>query len=274
MIEVKRVKFASSDGFSLVGKITTPGDGTNRGWAVMAHGILESKDEYGGFYIDIAEALAKHGISSLRFDFRGHGESSGTTMDISVIGDVIDLNAGVGQLPVEPGRQFALIGTSFGAGPSVFFTSEWSRRVSCLALIAPVLDYTRTFLKPTTPWAMQSFTPDALGKLAERGYLLLDGNNRLSPRLIEEFRLLRPFEELSRLSQPTLIIHGDRDSMVPYDVSLDAANKGSHIRLHTLHGADHGFTDSEDDTDKSPQSLNNRKQLVEATAAFVVDHSR
>ena len=169
MTSVKRVEYTTSDGFRLVGRLSTPERASPRGWAVMAHGILETKDEYGGFYVDIADALASRGVGSLRFDFRGHGESSGTTMDISVVGDVIDLKTTIAQVPLREGQRVALIGTSFGAGPSILATSEFPSRVSCLVLIAPVLDYARTFLQPTTPWALQSFTPAALAELDERG---------------------------------------------------------------------------------------------------------
>ena len=40
---------------------------------VWLHGITVDKDEYLGFFRDGADWLAKHGIASLRFDFRGHG---------------------------------------------------------------------------------------------------------------------------------------------------------------------------------------------------------
>jgi pimeloyl-ACP methyl ester carboxylesterase len=270
---VERVEYMTPDGFRLAGLVTVPDPSTLRGWAVMTHGILESKDEYGGFYVDIAAILAERGIGSLRFDFRGHGESSGSTMDISIVGDVIDLKSSVKQLPLEIDEPVALVGTSFGAGPSILAASGLGRRLSCIALIAPVLDYERTFLHPSTPWAMESFTVEALRSLDERGYLLLGGDQRLSPRLIEEFRLLRPYEVLSHMSEPCLIIHGDKDSMVPYDTSAEASRGRANISLQTLKGADHGFTDSEDDTDTSAVSLRNRKDLVESISSFVAEHA-
>ncbi|MEV4238937.1 alpha/beta hydrolase [Nocardia sp. NPDC049737] len=40
---------------------------------------------------------------------------------------------------------------------------------------------------------------------------------------------------------PTLIVHGDHDTAVSYDVAAQAARSRSHTTLHTIAGADHGF---------------------------------
>jgi pimeloyl-ACP methyl ester carboxylesterase len=267
------LRYATPDGFQLSAIMTTPRDRQVGSWAIMSHGILESKDEYAGFYTDIAESLARRGVGSIRFDFRGHGDSSGTTMDISVVGDVIDIKTTLRQLPKGYEGRVSFIGTSFGAGPSIFAAHDLGRRVSALVLIAPVLDYTRTFLEPSTPWARASFTTEALESLDDRGYLLLDQKAKLSPRLIEEFRMLNPIDALTQLVSPSLIIHGDRDSMVPYSVSYETASSLNHTKLHTLKGADHGFTDADDDTDKGEASVRNRTELVDSTVEFVSSQS-
>lgn len=266
--EVRRLNYMSSDGFNLVGILCSPQEPI--GWALMAHGILESKDEYGAFYVDLSQELASQRIGSLRFDFRGHGESSGDSRDISIKGDILDLKASLGQLPIKISEKFAIVATSFGAGPAILLASEIRSRVSGLALIAPVLDYKRTFLEPETPWTRESFTPQALASADSGGELLLNGSKPLSPALIQEFRSLHPEHALETLNLPTLIIHGTKDSMVPFAVSKAAAAPSRSIRLVELENADHGFTDFEDDTDVSPKSLENRRKLVSEASSFVL----
>jgi pimeloyl-ACP methyl ester carboxylesterase len=263
------ITYRTVDDFRLVGLRAMP-DKT-RGWALMMHGITENKDEYGGFYADLARGLNAAGFGTLRFDFRGHGESSGTTMDISVLGDVLDIEASLGQMPVEPSEPIAFVGTSFGSGPAILAASETSGRVKCLSLIAPVLDYRRTFLEPETPWARQWFTAEAIRNLPTRGHILLEGH-KLSPRLIEEFRFIRPLEVLAELQTPTLIIHGDRDTMVPHPVSVAAARSNPHVKLHTLVNADHGFSHFDDDEGNHPESQQNKAELIREAVNFVSTH--
>ena len=270
---VEKLRYSTPDGFELAGILTRPLSNA-RGWVVMAHGILESKDEYLGFYADIASALREKGIGSLRFDFRGHGESTGTSMDISIGGDLVDLTTSIQQLASLEPHRLALVGTSFGAGPVTLYAANAVQGVEAVVLIAPVLDYVKTFLEPRTPWASASFTREALASLDTRGYLVLDGDAKLSPLLIGEFRQVKPWEALSRVRAPCLIIHGDRDSMVPFEVSRDLAGGNPTVKLVTLKGADHGFTDADDDTDRSPLSLANRRTLVETSTEFIAEHMR
>lgn len=262
----ERIQYRSSDGFSIVGLRASPPRPT--GWVVLMHGITETKDEYGKFYVDLATALNKAGQGTLRFDFRGHGESSGTSTDVSVIGDVLDVEATVRQLPPGAQDHLSFVATSFGAGPAILATSSPGISLRSLTLIAPVLDYRRTFLEPETDWGKEWFSREALDRLTTRGTLRLESFD-LSPRLIEEFRVVNPITFLSRTRVPTLIIHGDHDSVVPFAVSKDAATAISGLRLHTLRDADHGFPHYQDETGSGIQSNRLRRELIEEAVAFV-----
>ena len=262
----EKLRYRTTDGFDIVGLRASPQQ--PRGWAIMMHGITESKDEYGGFYRDLAASLNSKGLGTLRIDFRGHGESSGTSKDISVIGDVLDIEASLAQVPELGGTPLAFIGTSFGAGPAILAAYSRKDSVRCLTLIAPVLDYTRTFLQPETEWAREWFGVKAQDGVRRQGHFMLE-NFKLSPRLLEEFRYVRPLEFLRESAIPTLIIHGDRDSMVPYGASADAAAAGPPITLHTLRDADHGYTHFEDDEGVSPKSLKLKRELIDEAVRFV-----
>ena len=48
---------------------------------------------------------------------------------------------------------------------------------------------------------------------------------------------LRP--QVSRITQPTLILHGDRDSLVPLSDSEWLASQIQQSYLHVVHGAGH-----------------------------------
>src|SRR4051794_36329756 len=84
------------DGFSLAGIHTVSKQA--RKVVLWLHGITVDKNEYLGFFKDGAELLQQKGIDSLRIDFRGHGKSSGTSLDFSVAGQLLDVEAALDYL--------------------------------------------------------------------------------------------------------------------------------------------------------------------------------
>jgi len=265
----KRIEYSTRDGKKLVGIIGIPTE--VRGFALLTHGINVDKNEFGNFYSDLADALYAAGVASLRFDFRGHGESSGSSMEVSVLGDELDINASIAQVQDHWDGKILFVATSFGAGPMILVANREPNRVKGLALIAPVLDYKRTFLEPVTPWAKASFNPKAIKKSRETGYIVLD-DVRLSSKILEEFATIRPYELLGKLDLPTLIIHGDKDSMVPYSVSKEVAATRQSIRLVTIRNGDHGYPDVDDETEGSgQQSLANKRFMIQEVVRFAIE---
>nr|WP_051183221.1 alpha/beta hydrolase [Nocardia vinacea] len=59
--------------------------------------------------------------------------------------------------------------------------------------------------------------------------------------LFTEFAHYQPLDDFHAADVPTLIVHGDHDTAVSYDVAAQAARSRSHITLHTIAGSDHGF---------------------------------
>jgi dipeptidyl aminopeptidase/acylaminoacyl peptidase len=74
-------------------------------------------------------------------------------------------------------------------------------------------------------------------------------------------RLINPASALADLEQSVLVMHGDRDSMVPYDATVKACRGLKHVKLVTLHGADHGFVQEDDEEGLSPASVANKERI-------------
>lgn len=262
----KRIEYSTTDNKKLVGILGIP-DRVN-GFALLTHGINVDKNEYGNFYSDLADALYEAGVASLRFDFRGHGESGGTSMDVSIVGDEFDINASIAQIRHYWLAPILFVATSFGAGPMILVADRDPSQVKGLVLIAPVLDYKRTFLEPVTPWAKASFNPKTIREAHATGYIFLD-DAKLNARILEEFANIRPDEILARSDLPTLIIHGDKDSMVPYSVSKAVASTRKNIQLVTIRNGDHGYPDINDETEGSgPKSLANKRLMIQEVIRF------
>ncbi len=260
-MESRTIKYTTIDGKQLVGILTIPPK--PKAFALLTHGITVDKNEYGDFYTKMAAMFYKNQIATLRFDFRGHGESSGSSMDVSVIGEILDIKASIEQIRKFWRSKIVLVAASFAAGPAILVANQQPNQIKCMTLIAPVLDYEKTFLKPTTPWGRTSFNQKSMNKLWRKGYIFLDKTFKLSPRLIEEFYAIRPYLFLEKIDIPILVIHGNRDSMVPYDVSRELSSSNKRIRFITLKDADHGYPDYRDPDGDGPKSVANMERIFE-----------
>lgn len=265
------VEFSTADGFKIKGTLLWPE--SPRRVALLLHGITLSRDEFGSLYRDLAAELATRGIASLRFDFRGHGESAGLTTDISVIGECLDIRAAISFLRGRSPVGAQVVATSFSAGPSIFVALDSSLEIERLALIAPVLNYERTFLCPSTPWGEKWFGSKAIETSYREGYALLE-TSRLGVRLFEEFRTLSPGCALRQLKAPILAIHGDRDSMVPFDATVEYLQNAQNAELKVLEGADHGFLAAGDQTGETDPSRSNKRSIIHWVADFLEDPLR
>ena len=257
---MESVRVPTVDGLSLAAVLSR---GRRADVIIWLHGISVNKDEYLGFFRDGATRFKSKDISSIRFDFRGHGESDGSSLDFSVIAQILDLQAIMRLAEREFGlsARIHLVAASFGAPPAVFAAARYPTRVHSVSLIAPVLSYQRTFLNPETEWTRELFSAEKLQLLDETGRLYFDSAFCIGPRLVEEMRLLSPIATLASLRQPVLVIHGNRDSMVPYDATVQACSGLEHVRLVTLKGADHGFMQEGDEEGVSPQSVANKAKI-------------
>jgi fermentation-respiration switch protein FrsA (DUF1100 family) len=206
-----------SDGLKLQGVLTTP---ESDSWplVILSHGFLSHKDS--SKYRQLALVFAQDSMATVRFDFRGCGESEGLLAESSVSGRWRDLQRVIDRVLDLDGfdGRLGLLGSSLGGYLALL---EASRRpqVRCVAA-----------------WS----TPSHLHDLAER--LPEVAPVEMSPKCYED---LLTVELLSRLEkvQRVLIVHGEKDRQVPpehgfrlYEV-LDEPKA-----LHILEKADHRFS--------------------------------
>lgn len=267
MCEENKIFYRSVDGTKLCGIFTIPP--SLKGYALMAHGITMDKNEWNDFYVDIAQELCKKNLASLRFDFRAHGKSEGIQREVTVIGELLDVKTSANEIFKRWKNKIAIIATSFGVGSAILYTAQNPDKVKCLILLCPVLDYVATFLEPMVLWAKESFNDEGFHHLEEKGYLLLDGVFEIGAKLIEEFGIIKPYEYLRKIDCPVLTIHGDMDSMVPYEISKKYGTPNEYSEFITLNGADHGFVAYDDETGETEQSIKNKKFVIEKILQWI-----
>lgn len=235
-----KIFFKSDNGLKLCGVWHVPTKPANKS-IVMAHGITVDKDENGAF-IQLADELCQAGFAVLRFDFSGHGESEGKSVDMTITRERRDLEAAIDEAKKNY-SEIGLLGASFGGGTSVLFfnVARNQNKLKCLCLWNPVLNYDHTFLNPTLPWIRERKT-HMVKEIQEKGWTTLGSNNFVIGKpLFEEMAILKPYEALKEITIPTVIIHGDKDSKVSYEDSKEYVNYLNNGSLITIKGAEHGF---------------------------------
>lgn len=267
MVKEKKVFYCSKDRTNLCGILTNPNKA--KGYVILAHGITMDKNEWENLYVDISQELCKKGFGSLRFDFRGHGESEGHQRDITIIGELLDVSASAEKITECWEGGISIVATSFGAGPAILYACQNEEKIKCVVLLCPVIDYVSTFIRPITPWAKETFNEESFKQLERKGYILLDGEFKLGAKLIEEFKVIKPYENLKEIKCPVLTIHGNKDTMVPYRISKKYGIPNEKSEFMTLKGADHGFVAFGDENGDSEDTLKNKRIVIDKVCGWI-----
>jgi pimeloyl-ACP methyl ester carboxylesterase len=183
--------------------------------------------------------------------------------EMTIMGEYLDIKSSAVQVKSEWAGSISIIASSFGAGSAIFYSSLFPKIVNSLILLNPVLDYNATFLNPLEEWGKGSFNDEGYNHLEEKGYLLLDGIHELDAKLIAEFSCIKPYEILSRLDCPVLTIHGDEDSMVPFQISKKYGSPNKKSKFVAISRADHGFIDYDDEEGTTSKSLENQSLVIQ-----------
>ena len=238
------IELTSVDGIALDAVLHHPdADLEPLGTVIQAHGITVDMDE-GGMYVRLADRLARSGLAVLRFSFRGHGRSGGSQRGVTIAGEMLDLQAAVDHVNDLEGP-LSIVAASFAAVSTALSLRYLDSRLRGLVLWCPVLDLRRTFMEPELPWGVENFGPMGQERLHRDGFLLVDQEFELGRVLFEEMNHYQPVAAFTGSKTPALVIHGDQDTYVSYDIARDAAAARADTEFHTVVGSGHGFDSRE-----------------------------
>jgi len=193
--------------------------GSSRGKILFLHGNAENISAHFRAVAWLAEA----GFDVLALDYRGYGGSDGTP---SLAGMQLDIDAAMRYLAMRPGSdadRIFLLGQSLGGALALYYAAHGAYRDRLCAVIADSAfsDYrllaseklASTWLTWPLQWLARLSVEDSYAPAAAIG--------RISPI-------------------PVLLIHGDRDEVVPYHHSQDLFERaGQPKALWIVAGAGH-----------------------------------
>ncbi len=211
--------------------------GTN-GPTVVFMGGLKS-DMEGTKAIHLEDWAKARGQAFLRFDYSGHGESSGT-FEEGCIGDWHeDSVAAVEALTQGP---LVLVGSSMGGWQALLLARALPERVVGLVGIAAAPDFTEDGY-----WA--NFDDAQKATLESVGQVELPSDYMepyvITKRMIEDGRKRLVLRSPLRLDMPVRFLQGTEDTAVSTETAIRLLehSEGDDIRLTLVKGADHRFSD-------------------------------
>ena len=199
-----------------------------------------TKDE-DGIFVELAENLTNNGFAVFRFDFGGHGESDGDSVDLTVTGRERDLAAVIKFLQGPGYENFGITVTSFGGGAVSLFIAENRKLIKAVVFWNHAIDY-RSILEPELAWPKKNLGPEAMEKLRKQGHIEIGSRKfKVGKALFAEIKQSEPLKKIKKIEIPTLFIHGDKDSYVPCEDSVKYSKLLKNAGLEIIKGGEHGF---------------------------------
>lgn len=220
----------------------------------------------GGFMSDMEGTKATYlegwardqGRAFLRFDYSGHGQSSGVFAD-GCIGEWAD-DAQQAILELTAGPQI-LVGSSMGGWIALLMAKRIPQNIAGLVGIAAAPDFTEDSM-----W--NGFSDDQKTAIIETGQLALESDYSDEPyiitrKLIEDGRNQLVLRTPLNLPFPARFLHGTADADVDISVALRLLGHavGNDLHLTLVKGANHSFSE--------PENLSMIRRAIHAVAMKV-----
>lgn len=187
----------------------------------------------------LAEQAQAAGRGLLRFDYRGHGQSSGDFMEGTLGAWLDDALTVFDRLTQGPQ---ILIGSSMGGWIALLVALARPERVAGLIGVAAAPDFTHDLVLP-------NLTPLQRQQLERQGFTYDDNDppDRRTPitrRLLEEAETRLVLRSPLPLTMPIRLLQGQQDSQVPWQTALRLAQTvtGQDVRVTFLKDGEHGLS--------------------------------
>ncbi|MEM1507507.1 MAG: alpha/beta fold hydrolase [Candidatus Bathyarchaeia archaeon] len=211
---------------------------------VMFHGFTGNRSEAHRLFVQIARGLSSYGFIVLRFDFRGSGDSDGDFEDMTLPEEVSDAERAVTFLLRQrnvDGERVGVIGLSMGGRVAAILASK-DERIKFAVLYSPALS-------PLKERFLSLMNKEALRRLESGEPIEVSSGWYLKKAFFETIDYVVPLDIMGKIRVPILIIHGDRDEVIPVEESVKAYEriKGLNEKneLYIVKGGDHTFSKRE-----------------------------
>jgi len=231
-----KASFQNQEGEVLAGLLETAGDETKT-YALFAHCFTCSKDI--AVASRITRALAQYGISVLRFDFTGLGNSDGDFANTNFSSNINDLIQAANYLEENYAPPVMLIGHSLG-GAAVLAAAQTIESIKAVVTIGA----------PATGHHVEHLFAHAKDNIIKNDEAVVELAGRqftIKKQFIDDINSHNDREHISRLNKALLILHSPIDDIVSIDEAAKIYTAAKHPKSFiSLDNADHLLTKRED----------------------------
>lgn len=180
----------------------------------------------------ISKELAKLGIATLRFDFRGLGDSQGKFVDTNFTTQINDIQAAIDYLQQHHASPALLIGHSMG-GTASLYSALHNEQVKAAVTIA----------SPSQPSHVLHHFKHAIASLnaGNNAVIQVGGSDyEVSPGFVDDLLQYDMQASLASLHKPVLVFDVEGDDIVAASNAADIVEWcGSHTEKISLKDTDH-----------------------------------
>ena len=225
------------------------GDGTDLAW-IRLDGASPTVVFLPGFRSDmtgdkataLAAFCAERGQAILRFDYSGHGASSGDFLDGTIGAWAADALDAIDKLTTGP---LILVGSSMGGWIALLTALARPERLAGLIGIAAAPDFTQRLM-----W--DAMTPQERATLERDGVLYVPSQygdpTPITRKLIEDGATRHVLTGHIPIRCPIRLLHGQSDPDVPWELALKIAQQAEtpDIRVILIKDGDHRLSRPQD----------------------------
>lgn len=223
-IQEKQVSFYHRIDERLYGILTLPPGRKKVPAVIMCHGFAGTKSERK--FVELARALAKENIASLRFDFSGCGDSEGSLENMSIGKQTRELFIAREFLKEKSriNEKIGLFGHSLGALIACWNVSVFPDRTEAFVFATPALNQKELIKiwyseEERDLWKKQRYLDTPKGRIG--------------------VNYLKEAERFNYRPTSVLMLHGSNDKDVPIEFSEQLISKARDIHLIRIPDADH-----------------------------------
>jgi len=247
----EKIFYNSTNNIKLCGILNHLTD--NKKIVILCHGFNTNKDRSTKV---VSDELNVNLINTFGFDFRAQGESTGLDNEMTISGEIEDLESTISFLENKGYEEFILYGGSFGGGIVALLDYNKYTNIKSIVLWCSTLDYSKK--------GEESVFNDENKEIALKdGFVTIENSKgevfRIGKKLYKERDLYMPYKNLEKVSMPILLVHGAKDENVPYEISKDISIKCKNSKLITIENATHSLKES-------PEAI---KETVEFVKSFI-----
>lgn len=227
-----RIEFKGALGETLSAKLDRA-DGDVKAYALFAHCFTCSKNLKAVGHI--TKALSRHGVSTLRFDFTGLGNSEGDFSNTNFSSNVEDLVAAANYMEKNLEAPSILVGHSLG-GAAVIHAAHQIDSVKAVATIGAPAD-------PVHVKENFSVKLDEIEQTGEATVTLAGRPFKIKKQFLDDLESASMEDKVKNLNRALLIMHTPLDKTVGIDNAARLYSKAKHPKSFiSLHEADHLLT--------------------------------